>query len=396
MSKTSRELLSQPAFVLAIDHRNSLRHWYLALTAGMGTTSWTGAGEANADAADAVARRDGASDALTAAKLIVADGLLAAVASPRAADRTGAGQTAAGQAGTGRAGAGQTGQTGQAGAGQARAGQAGAGRAGAGQTGQAGAGHVGTRQGGSEHAGGGFPGQAMLLVDEEYGQEAIRRLRDANPDVQVVIPAERSGEPEFSFEHGAEFGEYILKTGPDIVKALVRYNPGGDQTANARSRAGLAELTRWLDDHGLPLMLELLVPPTPEQASAPDFSTAHFDTQVRPELTVAAIRELSESGLAPAFWKVEGQPSTAAFGELAAATDGGRCLVLGRGEDAAAVDRWVAMAAAADGFSGFAVGRTIWAQALGDWLTGQLSRDDAVAAIAGNYLHFVRTYLNAA
>lgn len=370
MSKTSRELLSQPAFVLAIDHRNSLRHWYLALTAGMGTTSWTGAGEANADAADAVARRDGASDALTAAKLIVADGLLAAVASPRAADRTGAGQTAAGQAR--------------------------AGRAGAGQTGQAGAGHAGTRQGGSEHAGGGFPGQAMLLVDEEYGQEAIRRLRDANPDVQVVIPAERSGEPEFSFEHGAEFGEYILKTGPDIVKALVRYNPGGDQTANARSRAGLAELTRWLDDHGLPLMLELLVPPTPEQASAPDFSTAHFDTQVRPELTVAAIRELSESGLAPAFWKVEGQPSTAAFGELAAATDGGRCLVLGRGEDAAAVDRWVAMAAAADGFSGFAVGRTIWAQALGDWLTGQLSRDDAVAAIAGNYLHFVRTYLNAA
>jgi len=319
MSKTS-----QPAFVLAIDHRNSLRHWYLALSAGAGNASWTGTGEANAAAADAVARRDGAGDALTAAKLIVADGLLAAVAGPPA------GAAAA------------------------------------------------------------FPGQAMLLVDEEYGQEAIRRLRQADPDVQVVIPAERSGEPEFIFEHGAEFGEYILKTGPDIVKALVRYNPSGDQAANARSRAGLAELTRWLDDHGLPLMLELLLPPTPEQAGAGD-----FDSLIRPTLTVSAIRELSQSGLAPAFWKVEGQPSTAAFSELAAATGGGRCLVLGRGEDAGAVDRWVAMAAAADGFSGFAVGRTIWAQALGDWLTGQLSREDAVQAIAGNYLHFVRTYLNA-
>jgi myo-inositol catabolism protein IolC len=53
------------------------------------------------------------------------------------------------------------------------------------------------------------------------------------------------------------------------------------------------------------------------------------------------------------------------------------------------------MAAAAEGFSGFAVGRTIWAQALGDWLTGQLSREDAVEAVAGNYLHFVRTYLDA-
>src|ERR1700677_330694 len=316
MRKTSQELLSRPAFVLAIDHRNSLRHWYLALTAGAGNASWSGAGEANADAAEAVARRGGASDALTAGKVIVADGLLAAIAGPRA-----------------------------------------------------------------------FPGQAMLLVDEEYGQEAIRRLRDASPDVQVVIPVERSGEPEFIFEHGTEFGEYILKTGPDIVKALVRYNPAGDQAANARSRAGLDELTRWLADHGLPLMLELLVPPTPEQAAA------DFDAQVRPELTVRAIRELSESGLAPAFWKVEGQTSPGAFSELAAATDGGRCLVLGRGEDAGAVDRWVAMAAAAEGFSGFAVGRTIWAQALGDWLTGQLSRDDAVAAVTANYLHFVQTYL---
>ena len=33
------------AFVLAIDHRNSLRHWYLALTAGTGNASWTGAGD---------------------------------------------------------------------------------------------------------------------------------------------------------------------------------------------------------------------------------------------------------------------------------------------------------------------------------------------------------------
>jgi myo-inositol catabolism protein IolC len=321
MRKTSQDLLGQPAFVLAIDHRNSLRHWYLALIAGAGNASWTGAGEANADAAEAVARRAGATDALTAAKVIVADGLLTAITGPRAFP----GQT--------------------------------------------------------------FPGQAMLLVDEEYGQEAIRRLRDAGPDVQVIIPAERSGEPEFIFEHGAEFGEYIRKTDPDIVKALVRYNPAGDPAANARSRAGLHELTRWLDDHGLPLMLELLVPPTAEQAAA------DFDAQERPGLTVRAIMELSESGLAPAFWKVEGQPSTAAFSELAVAADGGRCLVLGRGEDAGAVDQWVSMAAAAEGFSGFAVGRTIWARALGDWLTGQLSRDEAVAVIAANYLHFVQTYL---
>jgi myo-inositol catabolism protein IolC len=211
-------------------------------------------------------------------------------------------------------------------------------------------------------------------------------VRDAGAGIQVIIPAERSGQPEFSFEHGAAFGEHITATGPDIVKALVRYNPAGDQDRNARSRAGLIELARWLAGHGLPLMLELLVPPEPRQASVA------FDTDLRPGLTIQAIHELRDAGLSPAYWKVEGQPSTEAFAQLAGATGGGRCLVLGRGEDADAVGRWVAMAAAADGFSGFAIGRTIWAGPLGDWLTQHTDRPTAVAAIADNYLHFTGIY----
>jgi myo-inositol catabolism protein IolC len=238
-------------------------------------------------------------------------------------------------------------------------------------------------------------GQPMLLIDEEYGADAIRAVRDAQAGVQVIIPAERSGEPEFSFEHGADFGAHIRKTAPDIVKALVRYNPAGDQDRNARSRAGLTELASWLDDHGLPLMLELLVPRTPAQARAAE----GFDTDVRPALTQRAITELRHAGLAPVYWKVEGQPSTTAFTDLARATqgtratNGGRCLVLGRGEDAAAVGRWVAMAAAADGFGGFAIGRTIWAGELAGWLAGITTRDDAVAAITANYLRFTSIYL---
>lgn len=288
-------MTTQAAFVLAIDHRNSLRQWYTALT---------GAGTA-----------DGA--ALSAGKVAVADGLLAAIADPR------------------------------------------------------------------------FAGQPMLLIDEEYGAGAIGRIRDAGAGVRVIVPAERSGEKEFSFEHGGEFGEQIVKTGPDIVKALVRYNPAGDGSRNGRSRARLLELARWLEDHGLPLMLELLVPPEPDQAGP------SFDAAVRPGLTLRAIAELGEAGLSPAWWKVEGQASTAAFAGLAAATHGGRCLVLGRGEDAEAVGRWVAMAAAAPGFDGFAVGRTIWAGALGEWLSGRIGREQAVAAVADRYLGFVESYLAA-
>jgi myo-inositol catabolism protein IolC len=290
-------ITAEPAFVLAIDHRNSLRHWYRDLT-----------GAATADAT-----------ALTSAKVLVAEALLAAA---------------------------------------------------------------------SEQSDQGQPGQPMLLVDEEYGGDAIATVRAGNENVQVIIPAEQSGKPEFIFEHGDDFGAHIEASGADIVKALVRYNPSGDAERNARSRTGLLRLADWLDEHDLPFMLELLVPPTPEQASE------QFDNEVRPGLTRDAIGELSRAGLSPAFWKVEGQPSTAEFASLAAATAGnGRCLVLGRGEDAEAVGRWVAMAAAAPGFSGFAVGRTIWAEPLGEWLTGTRSRADAVAAISASYLHFIGIYL---
>jgi myo-inositol catabolism protein IolC len=287
---TEHEESDQSAFALAFDHRNSLRHWYLAIT-----------GAAQPDPV-----------VLSTAKVLVADALLAS-----------AGEVA---------------------------------------------------------------GRPMLLIDEEYGAEAISAVRAGGPRVQVIVPAEVSGQPEFIFEHGAAFGERIAQTGPDIVKALVRYNPAADQERNARSRDGLVKLGSWLADHDRPLMLELLVPPVPEQA------VPGFDDRVRPELTRQAIGELRAAGLSPAYWKVEGQPSTDAFASLAAATDGGRCLVLGRGEDFDAVARWVAMAAAAEGFNGFAVGRTIWSGPLAGWLTGQVSRDDAVAQIRRNYLHFTRVY----
>ncbi len=74
----------------------------------------------------------------------------------------------------------------------------------------------------------------MLLLDEEYGVEAIPNAK-AN-DLQVVIPAEQSGQAEFLFEHGDDFGRAIERVDPDAIKALVRYNPAGDAELNRRSR----------------------------------------------------------------------------------------------------------------------------------------------------------------
>jgi hypothetical protein len=49
------------------------------------------------------------------------------------------------------------------------------------------------------------------------------------------------------------------------------------------------------------------------------------------------------------------------------------------------VREWLATAAAVPGFLGFAVGRTTFWDALTDWRAGRITRQAAVAAIAGRY-----------
>ena len=72
--------------------------------------------------------------------------------------------------------------------------------------------------------------------------------------------------------------------------------------------------------------------------------------------------------------------------------DGVVCVLLGRGADDEKVDHWLTQAAPVDGFVGFAIGRSIWWDALKGYLDGSLEREDAASRIAGNYLRFIRVY----
>ncbi len=111
------------------------------------------------------------------------------------------------------------------------------------------------------------PGEnPMLLLDEEYGVDAIRDAKQKG--LPIVIPAEQSGKAEFLFEHGDDFRQAIDLLDPDAVKALVRYNVAGDAELNRRSRTQLVLLQEHLRDTNRRFMLELLVPPTPEQSAA--------------------------------------------------------------------------------------------------------------------------------
>jgi myo-inositol catabolism protein IolC len=242
--------------------------------------------------------------------------------------------------------------------------------------------------------------EAALLVDDEYGGLAMARARSAG--IRVVVPAERSGLPEFVLEHGDDFGGAILRSGADAVKALVRYNPASDRERNTRSRRGLVRLAEWCEGANYPLMLELLVPPDERDLDPAGKPPPGFDSEIRPSLTCSAIAEIREEGLDPAWWKLEGQPSPESFSAVAAATGaaatGSRtaCLVLGRGAGEDQLTRWVRQAAATQGFAGFAVGRSLWIDSLAGVLAGTLTEEAATSRIAASYLALVDLYTEAA
>jgi myo-inositol catabolism protein IolC len=239
-------------------------------------------------------------------------------------------------------------------------------------------------------------GRAVLLIDHEYGGDLVPKAQAGG--VLVAMPAEESGRRELRYLHDGHPERVLDAYHPDYVKVLIRYNPGGDTVMNGRQRARLRDLAKLLDGRPEQLMLELLVPPEDAQLAAAGGDRGRFDREARAALTAAAITEIAGDGIRPALWKIEGpeSPEDAALvaDAVRAADPDAACLVLGRGADYAAVRRWLAIAAATDGFAGFAVGRTLWWDALRGYLDGG-DRDAAVRAIAARYLELVGDYLAA-
>jgi myo-inositol catabolism protein IolC len=241
-------------------------------------------------------------------------------------------------------------------------------------------------------------GTVGILVDEELGAGIARAAKNAG--VILAMPAEESGKEEFQLQYGEAFGSHINAFDPDFVKVLIRYNPDGDRELNARQAARLGSLGGWLLDHRRRFLLELLVPPTIEELEAAG-STEGYDHSLRPTLVVRAIAELQEAGVEPDVWKIEGLDTEEdCINVTRQARRGGRehvrCIVLGRGADEERVDRWLRVGARAEGFTGFAIGRTIWWDPLRSMLAEEIDRAAAVSEIAGRYLRAIDVYLEAA
>jgi len=235
---------------------------------------------------------------------------------------------------------------------------------------------------------------AGILVDEQFGADIAREALALG--AQLAMPVEKSGQDEFDFEYGEDFGEHIAAFDPTYSKVLVRYNAEDTSGMNARQRARLARLGDWLHASGRKFLFELLVPAEPHQLEQVGGDQDRYDRELRPDLMIRAIQECQDDGVEPDIWKIEGLDAREDCARLAeAARAGGRdhvtCVVLGRGGDESKVVGWLENGAGVPGFVGFAVGRTIWWDPLEDWLAGT-SADQAAETIAGNYRRLVDAY----
>ena len=238
--------------------------------------------------------------------------------------------------------------------------------------------------------------KAGILVDEQFGATILRDA--ATEGYSTSSPAEKSGQDEFDFEYGRDFATHIEAFHPTFCKVLVRYNAEDNKALNQRQATRLKRLSDYLHGSSQSMfMFELLVPPLKEQLERVRGDKGAYDRELRPQLMVQAIEQLQNAQVEPDVWKIEGLDRREdCIKVVAAARRGGRtkvgCIILGRGEDDFKVRSWLKTAAEVPGFVGFAVGRTIFWEPLMSLQKAKITREEAVATIAGRYRSFVEVF----
>src|SRR3954452_17971321 len=237
---------------------------------------------------------------------------------------------------------------------------------------------------------------AGVLVDEQFGGDGPKLAHDHG--LSLTMPVEKSGQDEFDFQYGDDFGDHIEKFDPFASKVLVRYNPDGDAEMNERQLGRLKELADWLHEHDRLFLFELLVPAEDDQLESVGGDTDRYDAELRPELMRRAIEDCQNFGIEVDIWKIEGVDARAdaeMLSEQARKGDGRenvKSVLLGRGASDEKVDHWLQQAAGVEGFIGFAIGRSIWWDAMKGFLDGDLDRGAAAEQIADNYQRFIKVY----
>ena len=226
----------------------------------------------------------------------------------------------------------------------------------------------------------GRPGFGMLL-DGTHGQDALFRATDET--LWIGRPVEKPGSRPLDFEGDGSLATF-LNDWPvgHTIKCLCFTRPDDPAELTERQDRELARVYDATRRGNRELLIEII---------AGKHGALGDDT------VAATIRRLYGQGIKPDWWKLEGQPSPAAWDAIAAAIaeHDPLCrgiMLLGLDAPLDALKAQFAAAASCPAVKGFAVGRTIFAEPARAWLAGQLSDADVRVAMAARFAELVEAW----
>ncbi|OBY28525.1 bifunctional 5-dehydro-2-deoxygluconokinase/5-dehydro-2-deoxyphosphogluconate aldolase [Leisingera sp. JC1] len=220
----------------------------------------------------------------------------------------------------------------------------------------------------------GQPGYG-ILCDNRIGRAALHRASGSG--LWIGRPCEWPGsrplelEPELGDDCGG-LGEWARE---NVVKLLVFCHPDDTLEMRARQKVTVKRLFTAARRNRLEFLLEII----PSKVGPVDAGT-----------TAALIQEFYDAGIFPDWWKLEPFRTEEAWEQAAAAitrndphTRG--IVVLGLDAPEAELAESFALAARQPLVKGFAVGRTIFGDAVRAWMQGEMSDEAAVAQMTGRF-----------
>ncbi|MEQ9326931.1 MAG: 5-dehydro-2-deoxygluconokinase [Rhodospirillales bacterium] len=221
-----------------------------------------------------------------------------------------------------------------------------------------------------------------LLCDDRLGRDALHAA--AGRGLWVGRPVEWPGSRplEIEPELGPDLGGLAEWPLTQTVKVLCFYHPDDAADLRDAQEATIRRLFHAARRNRLEFLLEII----PSKAGPVNDAT-----------NTALIRRFYEIGVYPDWWKLEPMISDAAWAATSEAilANDPHCrgiLVLGLGAAEDELAESLRAAARHPLVKGFAIGRTIFAEAAAAYMTGDMTGVDAVAAIARNYRSLCRIW----
>lgn len=215
-----------------------------------------------------------------------------------------------------------------------------------------------------------------ILIDEEFGKLIIKDAKKRK--IILSISTERSGKEFFDFEYGRNFKNHIIKNKPTFVKILIRYDYRKNNKTQLEKVKVLYDFCAY---NKFDLLLELLTPNVKDKA---------FFTQ-------KAVEEILSYGIVPVIWKIEGYEKKSDWNKIIKSIkiyqEYPKIIMLGKGESKDLVKKWIKSANGFNEIIGFAVGRTMFLDAIKDFYRKKITREFAIKTIAKNYEDMINLWI---